>query len=60
MKRIVIFERYFSADEKQDNYSKEFSLMQVIQEGNKIITIYASRWNSSYDVETIQDIWLKE
>ena len=56
MKRIVIFERYFSADEKQGNYSKEFSFMQVIQEGNKIITVYASRWNSSYDVETIQDI----
>jgi len=56
MKRIVIFERYFSADEKQDNYSKEFSFMQVIQEGNKVITVYVSRWNSSYDVETIQDI----
>ena len=56
MKRVVIFERYFSADEKQDNYSKEFSFMQVIQEGDKIITTYVSRWNSSYDVTTVQDI----
>ena len=56
MKRVVIFERYFSADDKLENYSKEFSFMQVVQEGDKIITIYVSRWNNSYDVTTVQDI----
>ena len=56
MKRVVIFERYFSADDKSENYSKEFSFMQVVHEGDKIITTYVSRWNSSYDVTTVQDI----
>lgn len=51
-----LFEKYFSMDKEAENYSNDFSYMQIRKEGNKIITEYISRWNSSYNVKTIQNI----